>query len=140
MSLTWTCPWSSNIISLTADLTEQILTPVCLSHLHYPLKPAPSAAPVCGPPRNTVTMNPVALVKTLGMVLRFTFFHLLISSLYSQAYTFNLQKTFQICCLFSVFIITIPFLDYSYSFCKLLPLDTRSHIAARVIFYNTRCH
>ena len=63
MSLTWTCPWSSNIISLTADLTEQILTPVCLSHLHCPLKSAPSAAPVCGPPRDTVTMNPVALAK-----------------------------------------------------------------------------
>ena len=63
MSLTWTCHWSSNIISLTADLTEQILTPVCLSHLHCSLKPAPSAAPVCSPPRNTVTMNPVALAK-----------------------------------------------------------------------------
>ena len=74
MSLTWTCHWSSNIISLTADLTEQILTPVCLSHLHCSLKPAPSAAPVCSPPRNTVTMNPVALAKPQVWSLGLLFF------------------------------------------------------------------
>ena len=50
------------------------------------------------------------------MVLRFSFFLPPHIQSIDQAYTLNLQKAFQICYIFSVFIITIPFLDYSYSF------------------------
>ena len=59
MSLTshWSSHWSSDIIYRTADLTEQILTPVCLSYLHSPLKPAPSPALVYSPSRNTVRVK-----------------------------------------------------------------------------------